>query len=114
MAECKALIHISDRDKWSPALRQALAFVAAHSSGGLELIVLADIFAGAVCVACDRRLREQMRELVQAGHTIVACEQSLLNLNIRPEALPEFVRTAPNALSEIIKKQLEGFHYIKV
>lgn len=114
MAECKVLIHISDRDKWSSALRQARALVAANSSGRLELIVLADIFAGAVCIACDRRLREQMEEFVRAGHTITACEQSLRNLNLRPEALPEFMRTVSNAFSEIIQRQLEGFHYIKV
>jgi uncharacterized protein len=114
MAECKVLIHISDRDKWSLALRLAQDFVTTNSSGELELIILADIFAGAVCIACDRRLREQMEEFVQAGHTISACEQSLRNFNLRPETLPTFIRTVPNALSEIVQRQLEGFHYIKV
>jgi intracellular sulfur oxidation DsrE/DsrF family protein len=114
MAECKILIHISDRDKWLSALGQARAFAAADSSDGLELIILADTFAGAVCIACDRRLREQMEDFVRAGHTITACEQSLRNLNLRPEALPNFIRTVPSSLSEIIRRQLEGFHYIKL
>jgi intracellular sulfur oxidation DsrE/DsrF family protein len=114
MAACKVLIHVSDRDKWSSALGQAKAFSEANSSSGLELIILADIFAGAVCIACDRRLREQMEEFVQAGHKIMACEHSLRTLNFRPESLPGFIGTIHDAFSEIVQRQMEGFHYIKV
>jgi intracellular sulfur oxidation DsrE/DsrF family protein len=114
MAECKVLIHISDRDKWSLVLRQALSFSREMASNELELIIVADIFAGAVCVACDRNLRETMAEFVDAGHQIEACEESLRALNLRPEGLPEFIRKVPNALPEIIRRQREGFHYIKV
>jgi len=114
MAECKVLIHISDRDKWSQALTQALSFSRGMASNELELIIVADIFAGAVCIACDRKLRETMVEFVDAGHQIEACEESLRKLNIRPEGLPEFIGKVPNALPEIIRRQREGFHYIKV
>jgi len=114
MAECKVLIHISDRDKWSLVLGQALAFSREMAANDLELIIVADIFAGAVCVACDRNLRETMVEFVDAGHQIEACEESLRKLNLRPEKLPEYIRTVPNALPEIIRRQREGFHYIKV
>jgi intracellular sulfur oxidation DsrE/DsrF family protein len=114
MSETRVLIHISDRDKWSSALGEVKAFMTADSASRREVIVLADIFAGAVCIACDRRLRELMKELVEGGLAIWACEQSLRNLNLRPEALPAFIRTVPNALSAIVQKQLEGFHYIKV
>lgn len=114
MAECRVLIHLSDRDKWSQALAQALSFARETAPSGLELVIVADIFAGAVCIACDRKLRETMIEFVEAGHRIEACEESLRRLNIRPEALPDFIRRVPNALSEIIRRQREGFHYIKV
>lgn len=114
MADCKVLIHISDRDKWSQALAQALSYSRETAPSGLELVIVADIFAGAVCIACDRKLRETMIEFVGAGHRIEVCEESLRKLNIRPEALPDFIRSVPNALPEIIRRQREGFHYIKV
>jgi intracellular sulfur oxidation DsrE/DsrF family protein len=110
----RVLIHISDRDKWLPALRLARDFAALIGPRNLDLIILADIFAGAVCIACDRKLRELMCELVGEGHTIMACEQSLQNLNLRPGLLPDFIRPVPNALSEIIRRQSEGYHYVKV
>jgi intracellular sulfur oxidation DsrE/DsrF family protein len=114
MAEYKVLIHISDRDKWSSTLTMCLNLARETTADALELVILADIFAGAVCVACDRNLRKLMNELVESGHTILACEQSLRNLNLRPEALPEFIGRVPNSLSEIIRRQCEGFHYIKL
>ena len=78
------------------------------------MVNVAPILAGAACIACRRKLRETMIEFVDAGHRIEACEESLRRLNIRPEALPDFIRRVPNALSEIIRRQREGFHYIKV
>ena len=114
MAECRVLIHLSDRDKWSQALAQALSFARETAPSGLELVIVADIFAGAVCIACDRKLRETMVEFVHAGYRIEVCEESLRKLNIRSEGLPDFIRRVPNALPEIIRRQREGFHYIKV
>ncbi|MEM5786801.1 MAG: hypothetical protein AAGU11_05740 [Syntrophobacteraceae bacterium] len=114
MPDLKVIVHISDRDKWTSALKQVEALIEEHPPGGVEVIVLADIFAGAVCVACDRGLKSRMEEFVGAGHRIIACEESLRGFNLRPEALPEFMETVPNVLAEIIKRQLQGFHYVKI
>jgi len=35
MAECRVLIHLSDRDKWSQALAQALSFARETAPSGL-------------------------------------------------------------------------------
>lgn len=114
MAECKVLIHISDRDKWISALSQALDLADGATPDEIRVVIVADIFAGAVCTACDRKLRDLMGQWVETGHEIMVCEKSLRNLNLRPEALPDFLRKVPNALAEIIRKQRQGFHYIKV
>jgi hypothetical protein len=55
MSDCRVLIHISDRDKWSSALRQTETFVASDPLSKHEVVVLADIFAGAVCIATQNR-----------------------------------------------------------
>ncbi len=108
------MIHISDRDKWSSAVRVASACNPPGTPEAVQIIILADVFAGAVCLACDRNLRAQMEELCQAGHRILVCEQSLRNLNLRPESLPEFIERTPVGLLEIVRLQDAGFHYIKI
>jgi hypothetical protein len=114
MAAKKILIHISDRDKWSCAVKMASACSVPEGYEALEIVILADVFAGAVCLACDRNLRAEMEVFCRAGHRIVACEQSLRNLNLRPESLLEFIERVPNGLMEIVRLQDAGFRYIKV
>ncbi len=114
MAHHKILIHISDRDKWAAAVKMALASVGSVESGTVEVVIVADVFAGAVCLACDRNLRSEMEAFCAAGHRILACEESLRILNMRPENLPEFIVRVPVSFMEIVALQDAGFHYIKL
>jgi len=110
----KLLLHISDRDKWPVALRLVESLMASAPAGKFQVVVVADIFAGGVCLACHRTLREQMEALVAAGHQIRVCVASLQALNMRPDGLPKFVSQVPNSLAEIPARLAEGFQYIKL
>jgi uncharacterized protein len=114
MVTHKILIHISDREKWSATVKMAAACAASEDSCTVEIVILADVFAGAVCLACDRNLRTQMEDFCRSGNRILVCEQSLRNLNMKPESLPEFIERVPAGLMEIVSCQDAGFHYIKV
>ena len=110
----KLLIHISDRDKWLATLSLVDALIQRVGQDGLTITIVADLFAGAVCLACSKILREQMLAFVTAGHRLLICEDSLRSLNLRPESLPEFVETIPNSLVEILQLRAQGFQYLKV
>jgi intracellular sulfur oxidation DsrE/DsrF family protein len=114
LADSKLLIHISDRDKWASALSVINRLMADNAGKNKEITIIADIFAGAVCIACNKNLKQQMIDFVEAGQKIIVCEESIRCLNIPLKSLPDFVRTVPVALLEIIKLQGEGFRYIKV
>ncbi|MHC1742824.1 MAG: hypothetical protein AB9873_07300 [Syntrophobacteraceae bacterium] len=114
MAGRGILIHISDRDKWSSAIKMAGACAASEVPEAQEIVIVADAFAGAVCLACDRLLRTQMENLSAAGHRIVTCELSLRSLNLRPEGLPQFIEPVAVGVLEIVRLQDAGFHYIKI
>ncbi|MEW6386960.1 MAG: hypothetical protein AB1491_05525 [Thermodesulfobacteriota bacterium] len=113
MAE-KLLIHISDRDKWTIAVRLVQSLVDSAPAGQFQVVMVADMFAAGVCLACHRALREQMETLVAAGHQIRVCAASLQALNLRPEGLPEFLLLIPHSLTEIPVRQAEGYCYLKV
>jgi intracellular sulfur oxidation DsrE/DsrF family protein len=110
----KLLLHISDRDKWPVALRLVQSLVESAPAEKPRVVIVADVFAGAVCLACHRALREQMAALVAAGHQIRVCTASLKALNLRPEGLPEFMITIPNSLAEIPMRLAEGYQYLKI
>ena len=112
--ERKLLIHISDRDKWHATLNLVAALENSHGEKDVEVVIVADIFAGGVCVACSRTLREQMAAAAARGCRLLVCRDSLTSLNLRPEALPAFIESIPNSLLEISKLRAEGFEYIKI
>jgi intracellular sulfur oxidation DsrE/DsrF family protein len=110
----KMLLHISDRDKWPVALRLVQSLMASAPEEEFQVVIVADVFAGAVCLACHRALRGQMEALVAAGHQIRVCASSLQALNLRQEGLPEFMIPIPNSLAEIPVRLAEGYQYIKI
>ena len=65
----RILIHISDRDKWQSAVGLVGAFMERSGDKTLEIIIIADIFAGAVCLHCNQSLKQQMIDLVAFLHT---------------------------------------------
>jgi intracellular sulfur oxidation DsrE/DsrF family protein len=113
MANNKLLIHISDRDKWNSVFSLINRSTDDRDGRNCDIIIIADIFAGAVCIACNKSLKQQMIDFVAEGHNIVVCEASIQCLNIPLKSLPDFVQTVPVSLSEIIRRQDEGFRYIK-
>ena len=114
MGDRKVLIHISDRDKWPSVIGLVTRLMDENNGNNIEIIIIADIFAGAVCLHCNQNLKQQMIDFVETGQRIVICEESLKCLNIPMKSLPDFVKTIPISLPAIIQWQNEGFHYIKL
>ena len=110
----KILIHISDRDKWPAVFSQLAPLLDQDDSTDMKIAILADVFAGAVCIACNPELEQQMSAFVKSGHRILTCEESLRCLNIKTEKLPGFIQLTLTALGEIIRLLKEGYQYIKV
>ncbi len=110
----KLLIHISDRDKWHSVAQLIMAYQDSPGRQDLHVVVVADIFAGGVCLACSKALRENLQTLVDRGHRILVCLDSLKSLNLRNSGLPEFMEAVPNSFAEISKLRAEGYQYVKV
>jgi intracellular sulfur oxidation DsrE/DsrF family protein len=110
----KLLLHISDRDKWPVALRLVEILMESAPEEQFQVVIVADVFAGGICLSCHRGLRDQMQALVAAGHQIRVCTASLQALNIRAEGLPEFMTAIPNSLAEIPALLGEGYQYLKL
>lgn len=110
----KIILHISDRDKWHLTIGLATELIKSKDEASTEIVILADVFAGAVCIACDRDLKQKMIDFIEGGQRIVVCEASLRGLNMPSKSLPDFFQTVPLGLNQIVRLQKEGFHYIKI
>jgi uncharacterized protein len=56
---------------------------------------------------------EQVASLAQRGVRFVACAHSLEHLNMQPNELLNLVEIVPAGVSELVKKQAEGWGYIR-
>ena len=58
-------------------------------------------------------LAEQIRALAERGVRFVACQNSLNHLGLQRSSLLEGVEIVPAGVSELVKKQAEGWGYIR-
>jgi len=56
---------------------------------------------------------ETMESLYKKGVKFVACNNALTSYEIKKEDIVEFVDIVPTGVLELIKKQSEGYAYIK-
>lgn len=54
-----------------------------------------------------------MKSLHDKGVYFVACNNSLISNNIKRESLIDIVNIVPSGVVELVKKQSEGYSYIK-
>ncbi|MBC7342277.1 MAG: DsrE family protein [Clostridia bacterium] len=58
-------------------------------------------------------LIDRMNELAHMGVRFAACRNALRSHSISEDRLPEFCQVVPAGITEIAKKQTEGYAYIK-
>jgi len=120
MEKLKALLHIDEPGKWRLTLTNAENLI---EDVGLENIVL-EIIVNATAVQIfdfeakefdrDRRhLLKKMTELSNNNVEIIACRNALKANAIHEELLPDFVTVVPAGITRIVKKQMEGYSYVK-
>ncbi len=114
MSEYKVVFHIDEINK----LRLLLNNVG-------NLLNVADnkfcieVVANSEAVKCYTKNQDAdvdiniMDSLNQKGVKFVACNNALMGYDIKKDALPDFVDIVPAGVMELVKKQSEGYFYIK-
>lgn len=57
--------------------------------------------------------QHQIENLLEKGVRFAACANTLQNLSIERDSLLEFVKIVPAGVSELVKKQAQGWIYIR-
>ena len=111
----KLLFHINEPDKWQRVIMNINNFLNDVGQGNADIEVVANGEAVAVFKngGLTKNFVEQMQKLAEIGVNFVACQNALKAQSIAKESLPEFVTVVPAGITEIARKQTEGFAYIK-
>ncbi|MGD0885600.1 MAG: DsrE family protein [Thermodesulfovibrionales bacterium] len=124
----KVLLHVNEPERWAVAISNIINFLNDVSEESAEVVVVANGSAvkgyvregetpgevqGTVCAVGVSAGSADMEELSKRGVLFLACRNALHTQRIAAESLPDFVTVVPAGITEIVRRQADGFAYIK-
>lgn len=108
------LFHVSDNETWPKALKNITNFLKDVGPQGAEVEVVANAAAVSAYYNQEKaELTDQMARLFDQGVKFTACRNALNAQGLNENQKPSYVEVIPAGITEIVKKQGEGFAYIK-
>jgi len=117
MHKLKVLFHVNEVDRWPVALGNITNLIKDVGENAVDIVVLAN--GPSVTSYADEGKVTAMKELSEKGTLFQACRNSLKKLCadgdicVREEKLPSFVLVVPAGITEIIRRQADGYAYVK-
>src|SRR5271169_5493608 len=117
MGKLKVIFHVNETEQWSTALGYIINLLRDVGEGAADIVVLAN-GASVAAYAYSEKV-DTMEMLSEKGVRFLACRNSLKKMCaegavcINEEALPPFITIVPAGITEIIRKQHEGYAYVK-
>ena len=116
MKAYKVVFHINELEKWSSLLGNVSNLLADMSNVQIEVEIVANGKAATYYDSTNDVETDvyKLKQLNEQGVKIVGCNNALTGHGITHEELYPFVQVVPAGVSELVKKQNEGYAYIYV
>ncbi|KJU86787.1 sulfur relay, DsrE-like protein [Candidatus Magnetobacterium bavaricum] len=117
MEKLKVIFHVNEAEKWEVVLGNVTNLLRDVSPDMIEIRVLAN--GPSISAFSDEARLSTMAALSEAGVKFLACRNSLNKLGcsgtvcITEQNLPPYIGVVPAGITELIKRQSEGFAYVK-
>lgn len=120
----KCLIHVNEPERWSVAIGNIINLFNDVGDSNISVIVVSNGVGVKGYITCPQEgtgicipgagdVLKKMEELSRRGVRFLACRNALRANNIDEKDLPPFVEVIPAGMTELIKRQAEGYAYIK-
>lgn len=117
MEKLKVLFHVNESERWDTALGNITNLIKDVGEEAVTILVVAN--GPSVMSFIDDEKLKVMKELAGRGAVFLACRNSLRKMCfgagacVSESSLPSFIDVIPAGITEIIRKQAEGFAYVK-
>jgi len=110
----RLVMQVSDADagKWNLALNNAKNVQQDYGADKIEIEIVT-YGPGVNMLKLDSIVANRIDEAKQAGITIVACQNTMKNMKLTKEDMLPNTSYVPSGAVEIIKKQREGYAYLR-
>lgn len=109
----RLIVHVNQPERWPVGVGAVNNFLA--DAPGAEVIVLANGAGAAIYgkPAGSEELLEALEALAGRGVRMLVCANALKANAIDEAAAPGFVTAVPSGMTELVRRQEEGFAYVK-
>ena len=106
-----AVFHVDETAKWGLALAnlENVLNEVGEEKAKLEIVGNAEAVKGFL----DPSLTSRMEALNSRGVRFMACRNALKAFDLEPASLPGFIQVVPAGVVEVIRKQSEGYAYVR-
>jgi len=113
-AKERVVIQVSDADtgKWNLALNNAKNVQQAYGADKVDIEIVT-YGPGIGMLKMDSVIANRIDESKQAGVAIVACQNTMKNMKLTADDMLPNTSYVPSGVVELIKKQKEGYAYIR-
>ena len=110
----KLVIQVSDGDaaKWNLALNNAKNVINAYGADKV-VVEIVTYGPGIGMLKMDSAIANRIDESKQSGVSIVACQNTMKNMKLTNEDMLPNTSYVPSGVVEIMKKQKEGYAYLR-
>jgi uncharacterized protein len=110
----RLVIQVSDGDatKWNLALNNAKNVQEELGADKVDIEIVA-YGPGIGMLKMDAATNSRVTEMAKAGVQIVACENTMRNLKLAKADMHPDISYAPSGVTEIMRKQREGWAYVR-
>ncbi len=113
----KVLFHVNENDRWNIAFGNITNLIKDVGEDVVEIVVLAN--GHAVESLVDDEKIKTMKEVIGKGVRFLICRNSLKMMCagatacIDMNSIPSFLEVVPAGITEIIRRQMDGYAYVK-
>jgi hypothetical protein len=101
-------------EKWDSALRNVENLRRALGPENVEAQLVVHGKAYPLVQKTSAEMQERLRTLHEGGVRLSLCRNTMKRFNVTPESLFPFVDTVDAAVAELVRRQTDGFAYVKV
>lgn len=114
MTDYNVIFHISEEEKWKTVIINAENLLNDLGKDVSDIIILVNGKAVLAYAKEDKQLENKRVEgLLEKGVRFFACKNALRGNKLTETALKTYVKVVPAGVSELVKRQNEGYAYIK-
>lgn len=100
-------------EQWDAVLGNVENVREAFGTANTEIAVVTHGKGLGMVIAADNKHGERMKKLSDGGVLFLACENTMKKKKVTKDQLMPFVTTVDSGVAEIVRKQEQGWSYIK-